>query len=196
MKNMKKIIILLMIINLLLIPFFTSATADKINVNIPNNVTIVNFNEGYSNLTVHETWKLIQTESNGVQYLIDVRTKEEYENERISTPSVREKPRLYPLQWLEDESLLKSFMDLYWGKEIILYCRSANRSFIAAKILIENGFEGKIYNMEGGIKVWKSEGLPVIKGTIKQSFLTTSNLLILKLLKYPFFINLLEKLKS
>jgi len=188
-KNMKKIIILLISFSLLITPIFTSAIAEKITYNMPNNITSEKLGEGYTNLTVHETWELIQTEENGIQYLIDVRTKEEYNDERISTPSIREKPRLYPLQWLEGESLLKIFMNRYSGKEIILYCRSANRSFIATKILIENGFEGKIYNMEGGIKIWKSEGLPVVlgRGLITQSFLMTSNHFILKLLQLPMF---------
>jgi len=144
--------------------------------------------DSYTNLTVQETWELIKTSSNGIQILIDVRTKEEYQKERIYTPSVLEKPRLYPLQWLEDESLLQSFISLYDGKEIILYCRSANRSFIATEILIENNFNGKIYNMVGGIKEWKNEGLPTVKGKEKPLILENNLVIFEKIIQlFPIF---------
>ena len=97
-KTIKKIIILLMSFSLLLTPIFTSAVAEKAIYNPPKNLKIEKFDEGYTNLTVHETWELIQTEDNGIHYLIDVRTQEEYKNERISTPFLLEKPRLHPLQ--------------------------------------------------------------------------------------------------
>ena len=49
--------------------------------------------------------------------------------------------------------------------------------------------------MEDGIVVWKSEDLPVVKGSGEQSFLMTSNHFILRLFQLPFFNDFLEKLK-
>ena len=122
-------------------------------------------NNGYINITVEEAWELIQTPSNGIQIPIDVRTPKEFINERIDTPSCREKPRLFPLQLMQSSwLLLRFFMNLYNSKEIILYCRTGHRSSIAAQILVEQGFEGTIYNMVGGITAWKDAGLPTVKG--------------------------------
>lgn len=45
-------------------------------------------------------------------------------------------------------------------KELILYCRSGNRSGIAAKILADEGF--KTINA-GGFSAWQSAGLPTRK---------------------------------
>ncbi len=127
-----------------------------------------NTDDGYTNLTVQETWELIKTPENGIHYLIDVRTSEEYINERIYTTSTKEKSRLFSLQWMENEKPLDTFFKLYEGKKIILYCRSANRSCIAANLLVDNDFQGEIYNMAGGIKEWKNKGLPTVSGFVKE----------------------------
>ncbi len=130
---------------------------------INNNVTMISGK--YINVTVEETWELISNSSNGIQILVDVRTPIEYINERIYTPSLLEKPRLFPLQVIEREGLLLHlFMTMFKGREIIIYCRSSNRSAIAAQILIDQGITGKIYNMVGGINSWKSEELPTLRG--------------------------------
>ena len=43
----------------------------------------------------------------------------------------------------------------------LVYCRSGHRSSNAVKIMIEMGFTD-IYNLSGGIRKWKGEGLPLI----------------------------------
>ena len=43
-------------------------------------------------------------------------------------------------------------IDQYRGKNIIVYCRSGNRSRTAAKILNTNGFNA--YNLVGGMNEW------------------------------------------
>jgi rhodanese-related sulfurtransferase len=133
--------------------------SNTINNNFMKDTTI----DGYVNLTVEEVWDLINDPTNGIQILIDVRTPEEYFYERIYTSSFLEKPRLFPLYIIESNELfLRFFIILYRDNEIILYCRSANRSFDATKILIDNDFSGTIYNMMGGITEWKQSGLPTI----------------------------------
>jgi rhodanese-related sulfurtransferase len=137
----------------------SNQSSNIINNNSMKETTI----DGYVNLTVAEVWDFISDSNNGIQILIDVRTPEEYFNERIYTSSFLEKPRLFPLYALENNELfLRFFIILYRDNEIILYCRSANRSFDATKILIDNDFTGTIYNMMGGINEWKQAGLPTI----------------------------------
>ena len=55
------------------------------------------------------------------------------------------------------------------NKEISLfiYCTSGFRSSNAAIKLYNKGFR-KLYNLEGGIKAWRKEGMRVIKGRIKE----------------------------
>ena len=121
--------------------------------------------DSYTNLSIGQVWDFISDSSNGIQFLIDVRTPQEYRDERLFTSSLREKPRLFPLQFMEfGDIFLRFFMRRYDNKEIILYCRSANRSFIATKLLIDIGFSGTIYNIIGGINEWKAADLPTVKG--------------------------------
>ncbi|MFO7582108.1 rhodanese-like domain-containing protein [Guyparkeria sp.] len=48
-------------------------------------------------------------------------------------------------------------------QEIVLYCRSGNRSGTAANILVKNGFEN-VSHLGGGIIAWESQNYPVSKG--------------------------------
>ena len=54
----------------------------------------------------------------------------------------------------------KPFLEKNKGQQIILYCRSGNRSGIVAKALAEKGF--KVANA-GGFKAWAAAGQPVRK---------------------------------
>jgi len=121
--------------------------------------------------TIYTAASTLQTEYNQLSKTINNNSMEDttidgYVNltdERIYTSSFLEKPRLFPLYIMESNELfLRFFIMLYRDNEIILYCRSANRSFIAAQILIYNDFSGTIYNMMGGINEWKQAGLPTI----------------------------------
>lgn len=116
------------------------------------------------NVTVQEVWEMLNNEEDGKQIPVDVRTFQEYYTERIATPHSYDKPRLYPLQLIEIPIFATIFNIIFAGKDIILYCRTAHRSYIAAKILMDSGWNGNLYNMEGGITAWKAAGLPTVKG--------------------------------
>lgn len=116
------------------------------------------------NITPIEVWNMLQDEEDGRQIPIDDRTFNEYFTERIATPHSYDKPILYPLQLIEKPFFMQIFINFFDGKEIIIYCRSANRSYIGANLLLDNGYQGNIYNMIGGINQWKAEGLPTVKG--------------------------------
>ncbi len=78
-------------------------------------------------------------------FLLDVRTKEEYNGPLGHI----EGSVLIPLQELDTRyKELEPVKD----KEIIVYCRSGNRSVTATHFLASKGF--KVINMLGGIKAW------------------------------------------
>jgi len=116
------------------------------------------------NITAQEAWEMLNNEEDGIQIPVDVRTLEEYFNERISSPHRYDRPILYPLQLLEMPLFANIFTKIFHGKEVILYCRTARRSGIAGDIILESGYDGQIYNMIGGIVSWKEEGLPTVTG--------------------------------
>ncbi len=79
--------------------------------------------------------------------LLDVRTCEEYDG----TMGHIEGSILIPLHELEER--LRE-LDEYKNREIIVICRSGNRSGVGTQILIENGFEA--LNMAGGMIAWNN----------------------------------------
>lgn len=124
-----------------------------------NNGMPSNLDDGYTNITVYEAWDMLNDTSNGIQIPIDVRTDGEWNTEHIDTPPP-EDPIHYCLDLLQNETGLQEFMALYEGEEVILYCGSGYRSFVATNILIDNNFTGTIYNMIGGILAWNAAGFP------------------------------------
>ncbi len=106
--------------------------------------------DDHQNISVEEVKEKIESEKNDY-ILIDVRTLPEYTG---PLGHLADAP-LYPIQ-----NLNSSYKDLEkyqeTGKDLILYCRSGNRSNQAAKLLTEKGFEN-VYNMEGGMREWNQK---------------------------------------
>ncbi|MCK4365908.1 MAG: PKD domain-containing protein, partial [Thermoplasmatales archaeon] len=119
--------------------------------------------EGFLDIEVEEAWELLNDTNNGIQKPIDVRTYEEWIDEHIDTPPP-ENASHYPLSDLQDPEKLPEFMESFKGMEIIFYSNSGDLSLIAAGILVDNSFEGTIYNMLGGINAWKVAGYPIVGG--------------------------------
>ena len=67
--------------------------------------------------------------------------------------------RLIPLQQLDARI---SEIQNHKEKPVLLYFRSGNRSTVAAKILIDNGFTN-VVNLRNGIVEWRRLGLPVTR---------------------------------
>lgn len=104
----------------------------------------------FKELTAAETKKFIDTET---PLILDVRTPNEFYSGHIPGAV------LVPLQQLSQRlSELREHKE----KEILVYCRSGNRSTVAAEILIRNGFR-KIYNLRPGIRGWLGEGYQIEK---------------------------------
>jgi thioredoxin len=82
--------------------------------------------------------------------VLDVRTPNEFYRGHLANAT------LIPLQQLKNR--LKE-IEGYKEKEILIYCRSGNRSTVASQILIQNGFK-KLYNLQNGIVGWQKKGYP------------------------------------
>jgi rhodanese-related sulfurtransferase len=99
------------------------------------------------NVSPKEAKELMGNE-NGV-FLLDVRTKEEYNESHIKTA------HLIPVQELEQN------IDLIpKDRNVVVYCASGKRSAKACGILKNKGLKA-LYNIEGGIRQWMADGYPV-----------------------------------
>ena len=85
-------------------------------------------------------------------FLLDVRTPEEWEAVHIP------ETMLIPLDELETR-----LNELPKGVEIVVVCRSGNRSAEGRDILRQAGFTD-VTSMAGGVNDWKSQGLPTVSG--------------------------------
>jgi rhodanese-related sulfurtransferase len=160
----KKTFVSIFVIGLMLVSSVISVSATRMgNEKFSNNMSQP-LERGVTNLTVQEAYELL-TGPCSLEIPIDVRRNDEWNPERINT-SMPEHPRHYNLHLLQDPILLEKFVDLYAGKDIIVYCKAGGRSWKAANLIDGAGFSGKIYNMVGGITDWIAEGLPTAPGGI------------------------------
>lgn len=110
-------------------------------------------NANFKEMTPIELHNLINQKS---PLILDVRTPKEFYDGHI--PGAQ----LIPLQQL---SYRLSEIKDYKEKDIIVYCRSGNRSVVASEILIEKGFK-KIYHLRSGIKGWITQGFNITSSDI------------------------------
>ena len=85
--------------------------------------------------------------------LLDVRTRGEYSNGHI------ENAMLIPVQELQNRV---GELSAYKHSDILIYCATGNRSTVASKILVDNGFK-RIMNMRYGIYEWAKNKYPLTK---------------------------------
>ena len=85
--------------------------------------------------------------------LLDVRTKEEYEEGHISDALLVDFYS-YNFEELATAKLSKE-------KAVAIYCRSGRRSASAAQKLVKLGF--KVINLDGGIMAWERAKMPIVK---------------------------------
>lgn len=130
---------------------------------MPGTASQTGSTDGYENISVEEAWGMLNDTADGVQVPIDVRTTPEWTDQRIDTP-YPEFPRHFSLSTLSSDAGMNEFKSRYAGEEVIVYCRSGGRSSSASQLLVDKGFDGTIYNMEGGILAWQSAGNPTKTG--------------------------------
>ncbi|MCL7412151.1 MAG: rhodanese-like domain-containing protein [ANME-2 cluster archaeon] len=100
----------------------------------------------YTDVSVEEAKAMIDS---GGFFLLDVRTQEEYDAGHIDSPV------LIPYDVLENR-----LDEVPADMPILVYCRTARRSAIASRVLVDNGYS-EVYNMAGGIVAWQDAGYPV-----------------------------------
>ena len=105
-------------------------------------------------ITPVEAFDLIQENKENIDFIIlDVRTEPEYKSGHIENAENID----YYSEGFKDE-----LGELDKNKTYLIYCASGNRSGRTLKIMKGRGFQ-KAYNVLGGIKGWKSKGLPVVE---------------------------------
>jgi len=118
---------------------------------VAGNLTVINYQQtSYREVTSSEAAQFIQNEH---PIVLDVRTPNEYKRGHLPN-SV-----LIPVQELQNR-----YKELGTDKnrEILIYCATGNRSTVASKMLIDNGFK-HIVNMRGGIYAWSKKNYPVAR---------------------------------
>ena len=91
--------------------------------------------------------------ADGKAVLVDVREPSEWAETGVAAPAVL----LAKSDFDGAQKDWKPFLEQNAGKDIILYCRSGNRSGKVAAVLAEKGL--KVANA-GGLKDWQAAGLP------------------------------------
>jgi rhodanese-related sulfurtransferase len=95
----------------------------------------------YININNENLRKLIKEDI----LLLDIRTKEEYEEKNIpNSINIQLNDLLYNIDEIEE----------YKNKKIVVYCRSGHRSITACNLLSMEGFTN-LYNLENGIINYK-----------------------------------------
>jgi len=116
---------------------------------LKGDITVIEYRQAnYRDVTAEQAAELIR---NTKPFILDVRTPAEYRTGRI------ENATLIPVQQLQTR--LKELAG-YKSQDILIYCATGNRSTVASKILIDNGFR-RIINMRYGIHAWRLKGYPV-----------------------------------
>jgi len=104
----------------------------------------------YAELSAEQAAEVLQ---NTNPLILDVRTQGEFQQGYIQGAN------LLPVQVLQ-QNMQK--LAEYKNQDILIYCATGNRSTVASRLLIENGFK-KIYNLRYGISDWSQRGFQVVR---------------------------------
>lgn len=105
-----------------------------------------------SEITAGELYERLGT-GDSPTLVVDVRTPQEYRETGYIKDS-----KLIPLgELMQDLDQLDSYKD----KEIVILCAVGGRSYMAAQLLVKEGFKD-VRNLNGGIKSWIRLGFPVV----------------------------------
>lgn len=118
--------------------------------------------------------ELVQEAKQEIENLTPKQVKEELSNQNTVLIDIRESEELTQngkieeaihaprgmLEFFADSSLPYYKSEFDQSKRLILQCASGGRSALAVKTLKEMGFQN-VAHLEGGLKAWEAEGLPV-----------------------------------
>ena len=103
------------------------------------------------NVQPDKVYDLLSNSNNNNSFLLDVRTKEEVIEKKI-TNSIN-------IDFYSD-SFKDSILRLDKSKTYYVYCRSGRRSLNTVEFMRENGFK-ESYNVDGGIIKWTDSKIPL-----------------------------------
>lgn len=114
-------------------------------------ITVVEYKQpNYEAVSAAQAAELIR---NIHPVILDVRTPQEYKGGHL------ENAILIPVQELQSRvAELSKFKE----ENVLIYCATGNRSTVASKILIDNGFK-RIFNLRHGIREWNGKNYPVVR---------------------------------
>ena len=105
-------------------------------------------------ITPQEAFTLIQNNQNNPDFvIIDVRTPGEFAGEHIENATNID---------FYSEAFRDTLNNLDKNKTYLIYCQVGGRSGSALDIMAELNFK-EVYNILGGINLWKTEGFPTVK---------------------------------
>lgn len=143
---------------------FSGISISATTIKYSSNSMPQNFNDCPINITVDEAWAMLTDTGDGIQMPVDVRRPDEWNSGYIDTPWP-ECPIWYEKDLFQDPDGLEDFIEMYDGKDVVLYCKGGYRSYLVSLILCNSSFTGTIYNMLGGITTWIAEGYPIRNNT-------------------------------
>ena len=130
---------------------FSGCSSSQKFVNERNLETSFNSNKKYVSVSAYEFNKLLSSKENNY-VLLDVRTKEEFNEEHIEGAVLLD-------FYLENFDFKLSQLDK--NKIYFVYCRSGNRSGQTLEKMKELGFKN-VYNLKGGINDWKKQNYKLL----------------------------------
>jgi rhodanese-related sulfurtransferase len=135
-------------------PYFKMKTSGRFRFSlgrVTGSIQVIDYKQPhYREIDAREAAELLQNLS---PLLLDVRTRAEFSNGHI------ENAILIPVQELQKRV---GELSEYKHSDILIYCATGNRSTVASKILVDNGFK-RIVNMRFGIYQWAKYQYPIMK---------------------------------
>ncbi len=108
--------------------------------------------EIFNNVSVSEAkYMMSEQNNNKVDFILDVRTGEEYARSHIKDAV------LIPIMILTEK-----MYEIERGQSILVYCHNGNRSKTACELLTSKGHK-YVFNMLGGIESWVKKGFEVVE---------------------------------
>ncbi len=108
--------------------------------------------EIFNNVSVSEAKYMMDEQNNNkVDFVLDVRTGEEYARSHIKDAV------LIPIMILTEK-----MHEIQMGQSILVYCHNGNRSKVACELLTSRGHK-YVFNMLGGIESWIDKGYEVVE---------------------------------
>ncbi len=108
--------------------------------------------EIFNNVSVSEAKYMMNEQNNNkVDFVLDVRTGEEYARSHIKDAV------LIPIMILTEK-----MHEIQMGQSILVYCHNGNRSKVACELLTSRGHK-YVFNMLGGMESWIKKGYEVVE---------------------------------